>query len=50
MKRLISILTLAALWQIAPSWAQLAPVNELGLAWGHLHVYSPDLDKETKAW
>jgi len=50
MKRAISILCLAVLWQVSPSWAQLAPVNELGLSWGHMHLYPPDREKEAKAW
>ena len=50
MKRLISILSLAALWQAGASWAQLAPYNEMGVTWGHLHLIVQDRDKETKSW
>ncbi|OFW27116.1 MAG: hypothetical protein A3J28_05880 [Acidobacteria bacterium RIFCSPLOWO2_12_FULL_60_22] len=50
MRSLISILTLATLWQGGALWAQLATVNELGLSWGHLHVTAPDREKEAKAW
>ena len=50
MKRLTAILVFATLWQGGTLWAQLAPVNELGLSWGHLHVTAPDREKEAKAW
>ena len=50
MKRLISILSLAVLWQGGTAWAQFAPVNEAGLAWGHLHLFPPDRQKEIFAW
>jgi len=33
MRRLISILSLAALWQVGISWAQLAPYNEMNVTW-----------------
>src|SRR5450755_3430742 len=44
------ILSLTILLQAGVSWAQLAPVNELGLSWGHLHLAAPDREKEAKAW
>ena len=52
MRSLISVLSLAALWQVGTSWAQLAPVNELGATWGHLHMNAPPelRDKEIKSW
>ena len=50
MKRIVSIIGLAILWQVSVSWAQFAPVNEQGLAWGHLHLYPPDRQKEVMAW
>ena len=50
MKKLISILSLATLWPVGAVWAQLAPVNEMGLSWGHLHLTAPDMEKESKAW
>ena len=50
MRRFISILSLAALWQGSALWAQLAPVNEMGLSIGHLHLAAPDREKEAKAW
>src|SRR5258706_13335230 len=50
MKTLVSILGLAALWQVPLALAQLAPVNELGLSLGHLHLAAPDREKEAKAW
>jgi hypothetical protein len=50
MRRAVCILSLAALCQVGPVLAQLAPVNELGLSLGHLHLASPDREKEAKAW
>ena len=50
MRWLISVLSLAILWRVDASWAQLAPVNETGLSWGHLHLAAPDREKEAKAW
>src|SRR5713226_10598535 len=50
MKRLVSILGLVAVLQVNPLPAQLAPVNELGLSLGHLHLAAPDREKEAKAW
>ena len=50
MKRLISILSLAALWQTGVLWAQLAPYNDMGVTWGHVHLIVQDREKETKAW
>ena len=49
MRKLISILSLAVLSQTGV-WAQLAPGNELGLSFGHLHLTAPDWQKESKAW
>ena len=49
MKSLVSILGFFVLLQ-ADAPAQFAPVNEAGLAWGHLHLYPPDRQKETFAW
>jgi hypothetical protein len=49
MKRLVSILSLAALWQ-GGAWAQLAKNNELGVTLGHIHVIGPARQKETKSW
>src|SRR5438445_7926411 len=50
MKSFISTLSLAVLWQGSALWAQLAPVNELCLSLGHLHLAAPDREKEAKAW
>jgi len=50
MKKTISLLFLAVLLQGSLAWAQLAPVNEMGLSWGHMHLYPPDREKEAKAW
>lgn len=50
MKRIIFLLSFAALWQVGAAWAQLAPANELGLSFGHLHLSSPDREKDAKAW
>jgi catechol 2,3-dioxygenase-like lactoylglutathione lyase family enzyme len=50
MKKVFSILSLALLSHVGAAWAQFAPVNEAGLAWGHLHLYPPDRQKEVLAW
>jgi catechol 2,3-dioxygenase-like lactoylglutathione lyase family enzyme len=50
MKKLICRLSFAALTQVGPVLAQLAPVNETGLSMGHLHLAAPDREKEAKAW
>jgi catechol 2,3-dioxygenase-like lactoylglutathione lyase family enzyme len=50
MRRQTSILSLTVFLQAGVLWAQLAPVNELGLSWGHLHLTAPDQEKEAKAW
>src|SRR5260370_35899938 len=50
MRRAVCILSLAALCQVGPVLARLAPVNELGLSLGHLHLAAPDREKEAKAW
>ena len=49
MRRLISILTLAAMWQVGVSFAQLAPYNKIGVTWGHIHLHPQDRYKETVA-
>jgi catechol 2,3-dioxygenase-like lactoylglutathione lyase family enzyme len=50
MNKLLCMVTLALSGQVNTAWAQFAPVNEAGLAWGHLHLYPPDRQKETMAW
>src|SRR5882672_9808392 len=50
MKNLMFILALGVLWPTNPALAQLAPVNEMGLSLGHLHLAAPDREKEAKAW
>ena len=50
MRILADLLGLAILAWGSPALAQLAPVNELGLSMGHLHVAAPDREKEAKAW
>jgi catechol 2,3-dioxygenase-like lactoylglutathione lyase family enzyme len=49
-KKLLCILSLVFSCQVSIAWAQFAPVNEAGLAWGHLHLYPPDRQKEAMAW
>ena len=49
MRRVISILTLAVLCQAGAAWAQLAPYNEIGVTWGHIHMHPRDMVKETMA-
>lgn len=50
MKKVLSTLSLTILCQAGAAWAQFAPVNQAGLAWGHLHLYPPDRQKEVLAW
>ena len=49
MRTLALVLGLAAIGQV-PMRAQLAPVNELGLSIGHMHIFPADRERETKAW
>jgi hypothetical protein len=49
MKTLVLFLGLSAMVQ-SPLCAQLAPVNELGLSIGHMHIFPADREKEAKAW
>jgi catechol 2,3-dioxygenase-like lactoylglutathione lyase family enzyme len=50
MRKLVLFFGLGALGQVGPLCAQLAPVNEMGLSIGHMHVFPADRDKEAKAW
>src|SRR6266852_7004061 len=49
MRTLALVLGLAAVGQV-PLHGQLAPVNELGLSIGHMHIFPADREKEAKAW
>ena len=49
MRKLISILSLAVLWQAGAARAQLAPYNQMGVTWGHIHLHPKDRAKETMA-
>ena len=49
MKKFLLILGLV-LSQAGAVRAQLAPANEAGMSWGHLHLYAQDREKEAKAW
>jgi catechol 2,3-dioxygenase-like lactoylglutathione lyase family enzyme len=44
------IFAIGILGLVRPAAAQLAPVNEMGLSIGHLHLGAPDREKEAKAW
>ena len=50
MKNRALIFALGALGLVNQASAQLAPVNEVGLSIGHLHLGAPDREKEAKAW
>lgn len=50
MKCLALLVSLGVLWPSGLVVAQLAPVNEVGLSLGHLHLAAPDREKEAKAW
>jgi hypothetical protein len=49
MKKYLLILALV-LSRAGAVRAQLAPANEQGMSWGHLHLYAQDREKEAKAW
>ena len=49
MKKLMLILGVAV-GLVGALYAQLAPVNEVGISIGHLHVFPADREKEAKAW
>jgi catechol 2,3-dioxygenase-like lactoylglutathione lyase family enzyme len=49
-KKLISILSVAVLWVAVPSWAQLSSPNDAGVAMGHLHLNSQDVEASKKFW
>src|SRR6266481_3554662 len=50
MKTSSLIFVFGVLGLVHPTVAQLAPVNEMGLSIGHLHLGAPDREKEAKAW
>jgi len=50
MKTRAFILGLVVLAQAGFVRGQLAPVNEMGLSIGHMHIYPADREKEAKAW
>src|SRR5258706_7353963 len=50
MKMPALIFALGVFVLVKPASAQLAPVNEMGLSIGHLHLAAPDREKEAKAW
>ena len=50
MKKMVSLLSLAAVWQAGTLSAQLAKNNEMGVTWGHIHVIVPEREKETRSW
>lgn len=50
MKTPALIFALGALGLVNSATAQLAPVNEMGLSIGHLHLAAPDREREAKAW
>ena len=50
MKRLLSMLSLAALLPFCASWAQLPAPNQAGVSIGHVHLVVPDLDASKKFW
>lgn len=50
MKRLMLILSLAALRPPAASWAQLMPPNEMGVTMGHVHLNVRNVEAQTKFW
>jgi hypothetical protein len=49
-KKFISILSVAVLWVVVPSWAQLSSPNDAGVVMGHLHLNSRDVEASKKFW
>ena len=50
MKKLILILSLAALLPVSASWAQVAPPNEAGVTWAHLHFNVRNMEANHNFW
>lgn len=50
MNKLISFLTLAVLWPLAFSWAQLLPPNQAGVTLGQWHTIVHDMDAAKRFW
>ncbi|OFW04506.1 MAG: hypothetical protein A3G20_04670 [Acidobacteria bacterium RIFCSPLOWO2_12_FULL_59_11] len=49
MKRLVLVLSVAVLWPLSPSWAQLFPPNEAGVSLGAWHTIVRNVEV-TKEW
>ena len=50
MRRLILILSLATLWLLPASWAQVTAPNEAGVSMGHAHLNVRDIEAHKKFW
>jgi hypothetical protein len=50
MKLLLTMMTGLAISVAAPSYAQLAPPNALGVTYGHVHLTVSDLEVHKKLW
>ena len=50
MKRLISIVSLVALWPLAVSWAQVYAPNKAGVSMGQWYTIVKDVDATKKFW
>src|ERR1700730_7250653 len=50
MKRIVSILSLAAVLPLSTAWAQLQAPNDAGVTMGHLHLLVKDVEANKKFW
>ena len=50
MRRHFVILSLAAIWPLAASWAQLTAPNQAGVSLGHVHLNVRDIEAHKKFW
>jgi hypothetical protein len=50
MNKNVLAVAMAGLAQIGTLSAQLAPVNEMGVSIGHMHLFPGDRDRESRAW
>ena len=50
MRRPLFILSLATLWLLPASWAQVTAPNEAGVSLGHAHLNVRDIETHKKFW
>jgi catechol 2,3-dioxygenase-like lactoylglutathione lyase family enzyme len=50
MRRHLAVLSLAVLWSLGASWAQLVAPNQAGVSMGHVHLNVQDIEAQKKFW